>query len=55
MKNIFKIEINQNRIFGLDLLRTLAISFVVIISFRKKHGTRIGKEQTNLQDNRYAV
>lgn len=30
MKNLFKIDINENRIFGLDILRTLAISFVVI-------------------------
>ena len=40
MKNIFKIEIDENRIFGLDLLRTLAISFVVI-----EHGYLLLPEQ----------
>lgn len=30
MRRIFKIDISQNRIFGLDLLRALAILFVVI-------------------------
>jgi peptidoglycan/LPS O-acetylase OafA/YrhL len=30
MKNIFKLEIDPNRIYGLDILRALAILFVVI-------------------------
>src|SRR4051794_27322921 len=30
MKNIFNIEIDNKRVFGLDILRALAISFVVI-------------------------
>lgn len=30
MRNIFKIEFDQNRVFGLDLLRAFAILFVVI-------------------------
>lgn len=30
MKNFLKIELNQNRIYGLDILRALAILFVVI-------------------------
>lgn len=34
MKNIFKIEIDSNRVYGLDLLRALAILFVVL-----EHGT----------------
>lgn len=29
MKNIFRIDLNQNRIFGLDILRAFAILFVV--------------------------
>ena len=34
MKNIFKIKIDENRVFGLDILRAIAILFVVI-----EHGT----------------
>ena len=30
MINIFKIEIDHNRVFGLDILRALAIMFVVL-------------------------
>jgi len=30
MLNIFKIDINKNRIYGLDILRALAIFFVVL-------------------------
>jgi peptidoglycan/LPS O-acetylase OafA/YrhL len=30
MNKIFKINIDSNRIFGLDILRALAIMFVVI-------------------------
>lgn len=31
MKRFFKLDINQNRIFGLDILRSVAILFVIIL------------------------
>lgn len=30
MKNIFKLELNPNRVYGLDILRALAILFVIV-------------------------
>ncbi len=43
MRNILKIELNPERIFGLDVLRALAILFVVI-----EHGTELLPEKLQI-------
>lgn len=43
MRNILKIELNPERIFGLDLLRALAILFVII-----EHGTELLPEKLQI-------